>query len=157
MPLYERLPDIKAQRVSILLAIFAGAVVGIITAAGLAALLGASHTLVVTIAPKSATAPIALAITEKLGGLSALAAFSVATGVLGGAIGLPFLKLLRIHSRRAIGLALGAAAHAVGTARAMEEGEIEGAFAGLALSLCGILTAVLTPLFIKLFLSLVDM
>jgi predicted murein hydrolase (TIGR00659 family) len=152
VPLYTRLPDIKAQRVSILLALVAGAVVGIVTASGLAALLGASHTLVITIAPKSATAPIALAITEKLGGLSALAAaFSVATGVLGGAIGLPFLKLLRIHSRRAIGLALGAASHAVGTARAMEEGETEGAFAGLALSLCGILTAVLTPLFIKLF------
>ncbi|PIO49122.1 MAG: CidB/LrgB family autolysis modulator [[Chlorobium] sp. 445] len=155
VPLYERLSDIKAQGKSILLAILAGSAVGILTAAGLAAGLGASQTLVVTIAPKSATAPIALAITEKLGGFSALAAaFSVATGVLGGAIGLPFLKLLRIQSRRAIGLAMGAAAHGIGTARAMEEGDIEGAFAGLALSLCGIFTALLTPLFIKIFLAL---
>lgn len=155
VPLYERLSDIKAQGRSILLAIAAGSVVGILTAAGLAAALGASQTLVITIAPKSATAPIALAITEKLGGFSALAAaFSVATGVLGGVIGLPFLKLLRIQSRRAIGLAMGAAAHGIGTARAMEEGETEGAFAGLALSLCGVFTAVFTPLFVKLFLAL---
>lgn len=154
VPLYERLSDIKAQSKSILLAIFAGSVVGILTAAGLASLLGASQTLVITIAPKSATAPIALAITEKLGGFSALsAAFSVATGVLGGAIGLPFLKLLRVQSRCAIGLAMGAAAHGIGTARAMEEGETEGAFAGLALSLCGVFTALLTPLFVKLFLA----
>lgn len=154
VPLYERLTDIRAQRLAILSSVTVGSLVGIITAAGLAALLGMGKTLVITIAPKSATAPIALAVVEKLGGFAPLAAaFSVVTGVLGGIIGVPFLRLLRIQSRYAIGLAIGAASHGIGTARAMEEGEIEGAFAGLALSLCGILTALLTPLFVKLFLA----
>lgn len=156
VPLYERLAEIRAQRTAILSAMLAGSFTGIVTATGLAALLGASQTLVITIAPKSATAPIALAVVERLGGLAPLAAaFSVVTGVLGSVIGFPFLRLLRVHSHAAQGLAIGAASHGIGTARAMEENETTGAFAGLALSLCGLLTALLTPLWIKVFLALV--
>lgn len=151
VPLYLHLPTIKRNARAILASVLVGSVTGIISAGGIAALLGASDAIVISIAPKSATTPIAMGIVEKLGGIPALtAAIVVATGLFGAVIGPVWLKWLRITSPTAFGLAMGAAAHGIGTSRAVEEGEVQGALSGLALCVNGLLTALLTPLLIRL-------
>ncbi|MBI4880059.1 MAG: LrgB family protein [Planctomycetes bacterium] len=152
VPLYERLGDVRRNVRAIAAAILAGGATGVLSAAGIAALLGASRAVVLSLAPKSATTPIAMGIAEELGGIPALtAAIVIATGVLGAVIGPWFLRLAGVRSRLAFGLALGAAAHGIGTARAAEEGTLEEAMSGLALCLNGIATAVLAPLLLHAF------
>lgn len=155
VPLYLQLTEIRKQARAILISILTGSVVGILSAGLTAALMGASRESVASLVPKSVTTPIAMGITEKIGGIPSLtAALVIATGVLGAVTGPLVLKLFRIKSKTAFGLALGAASHGIGTARAVEEGAMEGASAGLAICLNGIATAVLTPIlftFIKLF------
>jgi len=155
VPLYLHLEEIKRRGKAILISVIAGSAVGILAAAGIAGLLGASREVVVSIAPKSATTPIAMGIVEKLGGLPPLtAAIVIATGILGAVAGPWFLKLLGINSPTAFGLAMGTASHGIGTARAVEEGEVQGALSGLALCLNGIFTAILTPVLLKVLLKL---
>lgn len=152
VPLYLQLEEIKKRGVSILISIFVGSISGIVSAAGLAFLLGASKEVIISIAPKSVTTPIAMGISEKLGGIPSLtAAIVIATGVLGAVIGPTFLRLVGVKKGIPFGLAMGAASHGIGTARAIEEGDIEGATSGLAICINGVVTAILTPIFIKLF------
>jgi putative effector of murein hydrolase len=116
-----------------------------------AKLLGASRAVIATLAPKSVTTPIAMAIAEKLGGIPALtASVVILVGVFGAMVGPLLLCVLGVRSRTAWGLALGAAAHGVGTARAMEEGEIEGATSALAICLNGLATALFAPPLLRL-------
>ena len=100
-----------------------------------------------SLAPKSVTAPIAMGIAQKLGGLPALAAvFAVATGIFGASIGKYVLNACRVGDWRARGFALGLAAHGIGTARAFQVNAEAGAFASLAFALHGLLAALLFPL-----------
>ena len=106
-----------------------------------------------SIAPRSVTTPIAMGIAEKTGGLPPLAAaLVIATGILGAAAGPQLLRLVGVRGRVAFGLAMGAAAHGIGTARALEEGEAEGASAGLAMGLSGVITS----LTVSFWLSILD-
>ena len=108
---------------------------------------GAEHMMLMTLAPKSVTSPIAMLVAEQIGGVAALAAvFVLITGVIGAIAGPGLLRLLRVHSPEARGMALGMTAHAVGTSVALQEGEECGAFAALAMSLMGVATAVFLPL-----------
>ena len=107
--------------------------------------------LLMTLAPKSVTSPIAMLVAEQIGGVAALAAvFVLITGVIGAIFGPPLLNLLKVHSPEARGMALGMTAHAVGTSVALHEGEEAGAFAALAMSLMGVGTAVFLPLAVTL-------
>ena len=100
-----------------------------------------------SLAPRAATTPIALAVTARFGGIPALSAVvSIVTGALGGFGGVALLRAVGVRSRPATGLALGAAAHGLGTARAAGEGEVEGAASGMAMGIVGVLTALLAPL-----------
>lgn len=145
VPLAERWDAIRRQGRAIALAIGVGSVVGVLSAAGTAALLGASPEVVLSLAPRAVTTPIALGIAERIGGEPSLAAaFVIASGIVGAVIGPGLLRAMRVRPA-AFGLALGAAAHGIGTARALEEGEAEGAAAGLAIALMGIGTAVVAP------------
>lgn len=151
VPLAERWDEIRRQGRAILISITSGAVVGVLAGAGTALLLGASADVVLSVAPRSVTTPIAIGIAEKLGGLPPLtAAFVIASGVLGAIAGPAVLRVLGVRSRTAVGLAMGASAHGIGTARAMEEGPTEGAASGLAIGLCGVATAVLAPVLVAL-------
>ncbi|MES2765098.1 MAG: LrgB family protein [Bacteroidota bacterium] len=150
--LYSQRSEIFKKRKAILISVIAGSCVGIMSAAGIAILLKANPQIVATLAPKSVTAPIAIEISRMTSGIPSLtAAICIAVGVFGAVVGPMFLKLLKIKSGAAWGFAMGAAAHGIGTARALEEGELEGAAAGLAIGLNGILTAILTPILLKLF------
>lgn len=112
---------------------------------------GAEHMILMTLAPKSVTSPIAMLVAEQIGGVAALAAvFVLITGVIGAIFGPALLTRLGVRSPEARGMALGLTAHAVGTSVALQESEECGAFAALAMSLMGVATAVFLPLAVSL-------
>lgn len=150
--LYEQVEAIKANLVSMMTAIFVGSVMGIASVIAIAKAMGANHMLIATLEPKSVTTPIAVGISEQFGGITSLTAVVViAVGIFGGIVGPFILNKFNINSKIARGLALGASAHGLGTARAIELGAIEGAISGLAIGLMGIATALLVPVFEVLF------
>jgi len=152
LPLYQRRQEILARKVPILAGIVAGAVASVASASGLAWLLGGSEEVVLSMAPKSVTTPIAIGIAEKIGGLPPLtAAIVVLTGCLGAICGPEFCRLLGIRDKAATGLAVGTAAHGIGTARMLEVDRLGGAVAGLAIGLNGLVTAFLVPLLFWVF------
>lgn len=149
--LYEQVEHLRANVISILTSVFFGSLVGIVSIIFIAGLLGADRVLIATLEPKSVTTPIAMSVAGRSGGIPAVTAVVVvAVGVFGAMIGPFVLNKLGIESKIAKGLALGSAAHGLGTARAMELGAVEGAISGLAIGLMGLMTAILVPL-IELF------
>lgn len=151
VPLYANLPTLKKNLLPLGGALLAGSVVAAVSAVGIGWALGASRETLLSLAPKSVTAPIAMGIAEKLGGLPSLTAvLVVTTGILGAVLARGTLNLLRIHDHAVRGFAVGVAAHGIGTARAFQVSETMGAFAGLAMGLNGLLTAFLFPLLARL-------
>lgn len=151
LPLALQLTAIRRNAVGIAVGLGVGALVGIAVAVGVATLAGASPVVVRSLAPRSATTPIAIAVTARLGGIPALSAVvSIVSGAIGGFIGVGLLRAAGVRSRLATGLALGAAAHGLGTARAADEGTVEGASAGMAMGIVGVLTALLAPAVLSL-------
>jgi len=147
--LYTQVAMIKENAVSILTALFVGSVTGIGSVLIVAKVIGTTEMLAVTLAPKSVTTPIAMAISERFGGIPSLTAVVViAIGIVGGIAGPWILRILSVDSKIAIGLALGASAHGLGTARAMELGAVEGAIGGLAIGIMGLMTALIAPFFL---------
>lgn len=151
VPLYRQLESIKKQILPLLLAELAGCVVGIVSVVGVAELLGATKEVVMSLAPKAVTTPIAMEISAAVGGIPSLtAAVVVCTGIFGGMAGFRMVKMSRIKSPIAGGLSIGTASHAVGTASAMERGERYGAFSSLGLTINGLLTALLAPIILSM-------
>lgn len=151
VPLYRQLSTIRKQVVPLLVAELVGCVAGLVSVVVIAEMLGASREVVVSLAPKAVTTPIAMEISGALGGIPALtAAVVVCTGIFGGMAGFQIVRLSRIKSPMATGLSIGTAAHAVGTAAAMEKSDRYGAFSSLGLTLNGILTALLAPFVLSL-------
>lgn len=151
LPLYRQLSTIRKQILPLLLSEIAGCVAGIISVVLIARLLGASHEVIMSLAPKAVTTPIAMEISAATGGIPALtAAVVVSTGIFGGIAGFRIIRLSHIKSPIAQGLSIGTAAHAVGTSVAMERGERYGAFSSLGLTINGLLTALLSPLILSI-------
>ncbi|MDD3107679.1 MAG: LrgB family protein [Alistipes sp.] len=149
--LHDQIRNIRGNVISIVVSIFVGSVVGILSVVWIARWLGAAPAIVASLEPKSVTTPIALAVSESSGGIPALTSIAViVVGVFGGIVGPWVLRRIGVESRIAQGLAMGAAAHALGTARAMELGAVEGAISGLAIGLMGVTTAVLIPILERL-------
>lgn len=154
VPLYKQLSTIRKQLLPLILSELAGCVAGIVSVVGIAQILGASREVVLSLAPKAVTTPIAMEISTAVGGIPPLtAAVVVCTGIFGGMAGFQMVKMSRIKSPIAQGLSIGTAAHAVGTSAAMERSERYGAFSSLGLTLNGLFTALLTP-FILHFMNL---
>lgn len=146
VPLYLQLSSIKQQFLPIFLSQLVGCFVGIVTVVLTAKLFGASEIVVVSLASKSVTTPIAMEVTQTLGGIPSLtAAIVVITGLLGAIAGFRVLSAGHVSNPMALGLSIGAASHAVGTSAAMDRSPFVGAYASLGLTLNGILTALLTP------------
>ena len=147
VPLFDQLPRIREQLLPITAAVILGSVSAALSAVLIGAALGASRETLLSLAPKSVTSPIAMGITERLGGLPSLTAGLVlTTGALGCLLAPLIFRLLRIRDEAARGLALGLAAHGFGTAQAFTIGPLAGAFAGLGLGLAGLVTALFSPL-----------
>ncbi|MDD2960870.1 MAG: LrgB family protein [Muribaculaceae bacterium] len=151
VPLYKQLSNIKKQMMPLLVSELAGCVVGIISVVLVARLLGATQEVVMSLAAKSVTTPIAMEVTRTLGGIPSLtAAVVVCVGIFGGLTGFRVMKVTHIGSPIAQGLSLGTAAHAMGTSRAMDVSDKYGAFASLGLTLNGVFTALLTPTILEI-------
>ena len=146
VPLYLQLSSIKRQFLPILASQTMGCVAGIVSVVVIAKMLGASNAVIMSLASKSVTTPIAMEVTQALGGIPSLtAAIVVITGLIGAIIGFKTLSVGHVHNPMALGLSMGAASHALGTSAAMDRDQFMGAYASLGLTLNGILTAMLTP------------
>ena len=151
IPLYEQWSLLKKNYKAVLCGLLAGAVTSMATVFALSKICGLSHEEYVTLLPKSITTAIGMGVSEELGGyVTITVAVIILTGVLGNMLGELICKVFRITEPISKGIAYGASAHAIGTAKAMELGEVEGAMSGLAIAVSGILTVILAPLFAQL-------
>ena len=146
VPLYLQMQRIKEDWVRIFLGTLSGSVVGIVSVVLLAKGFGASQEVILSLAPKSVSTPIALNISEVIGGVPPLtAAVVVVVGVFGAVLGENILKIARITHPNAVGLAMGTASHALGTAKVAVRGEEYGSYSAMGLALNGIFTSILAP------------
>ena len=145
--LYEQLEHLRGREIAIFVATIIGAFVGIASVVLLGYFFNLDEALIASLAPKSATMPIAIPLSEQSGGLPAITAVVVfLTGITGSLIGPWLLDKCGITHSIARGLALGSASHGIGTSRAIELGAIEGAVSGLAIGLTGVAISLLLPL-----------
>lgn len=143
IPLYIQLDVLKKNIVAILAGILSGVLASLGSILAMAMAFGISHREYVTLLPKSITTAIGMGVSEELGGYVTISvATIIITGVLGNIIAEAVCKLFRIRHAVSRGLAIGTAAHAIGTAKAMEMGEVEGAMSSLAIVVCGLCTVV---------------
>ncbi len=151
VPLYRNVRALRRALLPLAVALLGGTLTAVGSAVGIAWALGATRETLLSLAPKSVTTPIAMGISEAIGGLPSLTAVLVIlTGILGAVLATATLNLLRITDWRARGFAIGLAAHGIGTARALSLNEVAGAFASLAMGLNGLATAILVPVLIRL-------
>lgn len=152
LPLWDNLGHVKKAALPLLASLLAGSTVAVVSALGIASALGIGGETLASLAPKSATAPVALGISAQLGGSPTLTAVLVIlTGIIGAITATPLLNALGIRDWRARGFATGVAAHGIGTARAFQVHPTAGAFAGLGMGLNAVLTAILAPWVLSLF------
>lgn len=154
VPLYQHLGQIKRQFLPIFLSQLVGCIAGIVSVVIIAKLMGTSNEVIISLAPKSVTTPIAMEVCKATGGIPSLtAAIVVCVGLFGAVFGFKVLEVWHVKNPYSQGLSLGTASHAVGTSRAMEKGETYGAYASLGLIINGVLTALLTPFILQLLLK----
>ena len=151
VPLFRNRHVVARAIVPIAAALLAGSLTAACSAMAIGWVLGASWQTVLSLAPKSVTTPIAMGVSDRIGGSPSLTAVLVIlTGIVGAVIATPLLNVLGVRDWRARGFAVGLAAHGLGTARAFQVHEMAGTFAGIAVGLNGIATAVLVPLLVDL-------
>ena len=147
IPLYANLNHIKKAALPMIAALVAGSLAAMLSAVGIGVALGLDSDILLALIPKSATAPVALGVSEAIGGSPSLTAvFVITTGITGAIIATPLLNLLRITDWRARGFAVGVASHGIGTARAFQVNETAGAFSGVGMGLNALLTALIAPI-----------
>ena len=152
IPLYRNRALVLRNFLPMVAALAAGAVVSIASAVGIAAALGAPRDVLASLAPKSVTTPVAMAVSERLGGQPSLtAALVILTGILGAVMVTPLMNAMGMTDFAARGFAAGLAAHGIGTARAFTVDTVAGTFAGIALGLNALVTAILAPILLGLF------
>ena len=143
MPLYQKITLLKKNGLAVFLGILSGVLSSLLSVLAMAWLFGLSHREYVTLLPKSITTAIGMGVSDELGGITTITvAVIIVTGVLGNVIGQSVCKLFKIYEPIAVGLALGTSAHAIGTAKALELGEVEGAMSSLSIVVSGLITVV---------------
>jgi predicted murein hydrolase (TIGR00659 family) len=147
VPLYRNFALVRQNLLPMVAALVVGALVAIVSAVAVAAALGAPRIVLVSLAPKSVTAAVAMAVSERAGGLPSLtAALVILTGVIGAVVVTPMMNALRIRDYAARGFAAGLASHGIGTARAFTVDPVAGVFAGVAMGLNAVATPIMVPL-----------
>lgn len=148
IPLYQQMTLLKKNLKAVVIGIVSGVLASMVSIFLLSKLFRLSHEQYVTLLPKSITTAIGMGVSEELGGIVTITvAAIVITGVLGNMIAETVIKVARIEEPIAKGLAIGTSAHAIGTAKAMELGEVEGAMSSLAIAVAGLLTVVAASVF----------
>ncbi|GHA22295.1 LrgB family protein [Oceanisphaera arctica] len=156
LPLYQQAAKIRQRRWPIVLCCSLSALISVGTTLVIGGMMQAEPRLLASITTKSITTPLAMSVSQTMGGIPAIAAgLVIIVGMMGAIIGFPLLKWAGIHNPEAQGLAMGASAHAIGTGAAVDAGPVQGAFASLAMVVCGIATAVLAPPLFHLYLWLI--
>jgi predicted murein hydrolase (TIGR00659 family) len=146
IPLYQQFPKVRKLWLPVSLALIVGVSIGALSSIYIARLLGASAQTQLSLAPKSVTAPVAMGISEMIGGLPSLTAvLVVVTGIIGAVLGTRLFSLMRIRDDSVKGIAMGVTAHGIGTARAFQVSPEMGAFSGLAMALSTFTTAFILP------------
>lgn len=152
LPLYDNLPRVRQAALPLLVALAVGSLTGIVAVLAIGKAFGLGPAIMASLAPKSATAAVAIGVSEQLGGSPTMTAMMVMlTGLTGAMVATPLLNALRVRDWRARGFAVGVAAHGFGTARAFQVHPTAGAFAGLGMGLNAMLTAILAPILLRLF------
>ncbi|MEK9784966.1 MAG: LrgB family protein [Arenicellales bacterium] len=153
VPIYLNWPTVLTEKKSIVIGVIGGSVFAMLITVLLALLMGLDTVAIRTLLPRSVTAPIAMGISEMIGGIPSLTAIiTVITGIVGAALGAFAFDLLKIKDMAARGFAFGLASHGIGTARAITRDRTAGVFAATAMGLNGIVTAVLVSLIAHLLL-----
>ena len=148
IPLYEQWELLKKNLKAVLCGLLAGTITSLTTVFVLAKIYELTHEEYVTLLPKSITTAIGMGVSQELGGyVTITVAVIIITGVLGNMLGETICKVFRITEAISKGLAFGASSHAIGTAKAIEIGEVEGAMSGLAIAVSGIFTVALASIF----------
>ena len=151
MPIYKQIQLIKKESGSIFISLVLGSLFAIFSTYFFAKLMNLDLEIIYSMMPRSVTAPIAMGISELIGGVPSLTAIiTIITGIVGASFGTFALDILRVKDMTARGFAFGLASHGIGTARAMSKNKTAGVFAALALGLSGIATSILIPLLFKL-------
>lgn len=152
IPLYQQIELLKKNLGAILLGILSGVLTSLLSILVMSMIFHLSHEEYVTLLPKSITTAIGMGVCEELGGYVTISvAVIIVTGILGNMIGEFICKCFRIRNSISKGLALGTSSHAIGTARAMEMGQIEGAMSSLAIVVSGLMTVVLASIFVMFY------
>ena len=152
VPLYEQIEPLKNNWKAIIAGIFSGALTSALCVLILSIVMGLDHKQYVTLLPKSITTAIGMGLSEELGGIVTITvAVIVVTGVIGNMLAEQICKLFHITDPVAKGIAIGSSAHAMGTAKAMEMGEIEGAMSSLSIAVSGLLTVVVSLIFAQIY------
>jgi len=148
VPLYQQVELLKKNHKAVVAGILSGVLASLCSILIFAVIFHFDHASYVTFLPKSITTAIGIGVSEELGGYVPVTVVSIIiTGVLGNIFAEQFLKLIKVNDPIAKGIAIGSAAHAVGTARAMEMGEIEGAMSSLSIVVCGVITVFAASIF----------
>ena len=151
VPLYEQLSLLKKNFKAVAAGIICGVLASLVSVLGLSILFGLTHEQYVTLLPKSITTAIGMGVSEELGGIVTITvAAIIITGILGNVMAEFVCKIFKIEHPIAKGLALGTASHAIGTAKAMEMGQVEGAMSSLAIAVAGLLTVVGASVFARM-------
>ena len=146
VPLYNQFQEVRRSALALVVALLVGSTASALSAVALVWAFGGSAVTILSMAPKSVTSPIAMGVSEQIGGLPSLTAvFVIITGIVAASLGTWVLNLVRVKDWRARGFGMGVAAHGIGTARALQVNEMAGAFAGLGMGLNGLATALLLP------------
>lgn len=149
IPLYQQLGLLKKNFKAVIIAIIVGVITSLSSILLFSTLLNIDRVIYISILPKSITTAIGVGISEELGGISTITVLSILiTGITGNVIGEYICKIFKIKNPISVGLAIGTSAHAVGTSKALEIGEIEGAMSSLSIAIAGLLTVVLAPLIV---------
>lgn len=152
VPLYKQIENLKKNSLPILVGIFVGVLTAIISIYYLSKLFGLDEIIVLSLIPKSVTAAISMEVSREIGGIPSLTmAATVITGIVGNMVGPYIYKIFKIENEIAQGIGLGNGAHALGTAKAMELGEVQGAMGSLSISVAGLMTVFLAPWLVSLF------
>ena len=148
VPLYQKLELLKQNWKAILAGILSGVLTALVSVLAMSVMFGLSHQEYVTFLPKSITTAIGMGVSEELGGSVTLTvAVIIISGVLGNVFAPAVCRLFRIKEPIAKGIAIGSASHAIGTAKAMEMGEVEGAMSSLSIAVSGLLTVIGASIF----------
>lgn len=151
VPLHRQAHHLRRLVLPLLVGIPLGVAVSVVTGYGIVRWWGGDETLALTVAPKSATTPVSIALAQEYGGIVALTAvLTIAVGVLSAVLGPWLLDRARVRHPHARGVAMGAISHGIGTSRSLADDPEEGAFAGLAMGLTAFATAALLPLLLHL-------